>query len=107
MGFTAWAENSSPTDQGFDAVMINEDPVMGGSILIEAKKLKNPVSVQYIRALAGAVDSERATKGFLVTNSRFTTSARDFAARSGRIQLIDGRALQSLLSQHLGVEADL
>ena len=107
IGFTAWAENRASTDRGFDAVTINEDPVMGGSVLIQVKKIKGPVSVESISALAGAVDHERATKGFLVTTSRFTPSAREFAARSGRIELIDGRSLQALLSQHLGVEAEL
>ncbi|WP_374707161.1 restriction endonuclease [Streptomyces sp. Y2F8-2] len=107
MGFTAWAENRASGDRGFDAVTINEDPVMGGSVLIQAKRIKRPVSVESLRSLAGAVDFERATKGFFVTTSHFTSAAYDFAARSGRIQLIDGRSLQSLLSQYLGIQADL
>nr|WP_143657500.1 restriction endonuclease [Streptomyces sp. alain-838] len=107
MGFAAWTENRFSGDRGFDAVAINEDPVMGGPVLIQVKKIKRSVSIEHIMSLVGAVESERATKGVLVTTSHFTSDAREYAARSGRIQLIDGRSLQSLLLEHLGIEVEL
>ncbi|MGK5694283.1 restriction endonuclease [Streptomyces sp. URMC 128] len=106
MGFTAWAESTS-TDRGFDAVMINGDPVMGGSVLVQAKNVDRPVQVISVRGFAGVIEHERATKGVFVTTSHFTQGALEFAARSGRMELIDGRSLQSLLSEHLGMEVDL
>ncbi|MEW2317062.1 restriction endonuclease [Streptomyces bauhiniae] len=107
MGFAAWTDNKFSGDRGFDAVAINEDPVMGGPVLIQVKRIKRPVSIEHIMSLVGAVESERATKGVLVTTSHFTSDAYEYAARTGRIQLIDGRSLQSLLHEHLGIEVEL
>ncbi|MFF9222130.1 restriction endonuclease [Streptomyces viridosporus] len=106
MGFAAWTDSSVTQDRGFDAVAINEDPVMGGPVLIQVKRSQRPVSVEHIRALSGVVELQKATKGVLVTTSHFTRAAHEFAARNGRIQLIDGRSLQSLFSERLGLEVD-
>ncbi|MER5908353.1 hypothetical protein ABT150_51655 [Streptomyces mirabilis] len=41
----------------------------------------------------------------LVTASWFGASSHAFATRSGRIDLVDGRAVKALLREHLGIEA--
>jgi hypothetical protein len=46
-----------------------------------------------------------AAKGILVTTAWFGKSSIDFAHRNGRMQLIDGRELKSLLKEYLGIDA--
>lgn len=52
----------------------------GGKYIIQCKRYTAPVAVGIIRDLFGVVTAERASKGVLVTNSRFTREAKDFAA---------------------------
>lgn len=75
----------------FDAVAVNEDPLVGGICAIQAKRYKNVVGVEAVQALAGAMNDKAATKGILVT-------------RNGRMELIDGRNLKAMLLEHLGLD---
>jgi restriction system protein len=40
----------------------------------------------------------------LVTTSWVGAASRDFAARNGRIEIIEGRQLKSMLREHLGLD---
>lgn len=104
MGMKAWVTQAS-RDEGVDAVAVNEDPVVGGICVIQAKRYKNIVGLEAVHALAGAMADKSATKGILVATSWFGKASLDFAARNPRINLIDGRNLKSLLQEHLGIDA--
>nr|WP_232328504.1 restriction endonuclease [Kibdelosporangium sp. MJ126-NF4]CEL22754.1 putative tellurium resistance protein [Kibdelosporangium sp. MJ126-NF4]CTQ89893.1 putative tellurium resistance protein [Kibdelosporangium sp. MJ126-NF4] len=103
MGMKSWATQAS-RDDGVDAVVVNEDPIMGGLCVVQAKRYRKVVPVEAVRALAGVMDDKRASRGVLVTTSWFGKATVDFASRHGRIQLIDRGELKFLLSKHLGLD---
>jgi restriction system protein len=100
MGMKSWVTQAS-RDDGLDAVAVNEDPIMGGVCVIQAKRYRKLVPVESVRALAGTMDDKRAGRGVMVTTSWFGKSSHDFATRHGRIQLIEGPQLKHLLKEHL------
>jgi restriction system protein len=57
-----------------------------------------------VHALAGVMDDMNAAKGVMVTTSWVGKASRDFAARNGRIEIIEGRHLKSMLLEHLGLD---
>ncbi|WP_406690043.1 restriction endonuclease [Saccharopolyspora sp. ID03-671] len=91
-------------DGGVDAVAYNDDPVLSGLCVIQAKRYKDCVNAESVYALSGTMHDKHATKGILVTTSWFGKDSRDFAERTGRMELIDGRGLKSLLKEHLGLD---
>ncbi len=103
MGFKAWRTQSS-RDDGIDAVAVNESPLIGGLCVIQAKRYKDTVPVEAVRAIAGTMHEKKATTGIVVTTSSFGKASYDFAGSVGRIQLIDGRNLKALLREHLGID---
>ncbi|WP_254594766.1 restriction endonuclease [Streptomyces sp. 8P21H-1] len=104
IGLKAWVTQAS-RDDGVDAVATNEDPIMGGLCIIQAKRTKNTVPAEAVRALAGVMHDKAAAKGILVTTASFGKASHDFAQRTGRMQLIDGRGLKALLQEHLNIDA--
>ncbi|MGW4368006.1 restriction endonuclease [Nocardia takedensis] len=101
IGLEAWVTQES-RDDGIDAVVVNRDPVVGGDCIVQAKRYRNIVGVEAVRALAGTIEDKHATRGILVTTSYFGQASRDFATRHGRIQLIEGPELKHLITRHLG-----
>jgi restriction system protein len=92
-------------DEGVDGVAVNEDPIVGGLCIIQAKRYSKIVGLEAVHALAGVMDDKNAAKGVLVTTSWVGKASRDFAARNGsRIEIIEGRHLKSLLREHLGLD---
>jgi restriction system protein len=105
MGLKSWVTQASK-DEGVDGVAINEDPIVGGLCIIQAKRYSRLVEVESVHALAGVMDDMNAAKGVLVTTSWVGKASRDFAARNGnRIQIIEGRELKHLLREHLSIDA--
>jgi restriction system protein len=100
-GMKAWVTQAS-RDDGIDAVATNEDPMTGGLCIIQAKRTKNTVPAEAVRALAGVMHDKAAAKGILVTTAWFGKTSLDFAQRTGRMQLIDGRGLKALLQEQHG-----
>jgi restriction system protein len=89
-----------------DGVAVNEDPIVGGLCIIQAKRYSRIVDLESVHALAGVMDDMNAAKGVLVTTSWVGKASRDFAARNGnRIQIIEGRELKHLLREHLSIDA--
>lgn len=89
-------------DGGVDGV-INQDKLGLDAIFLQAKRYapENSISVDQIRAFAGALDEQNAVKGVFVTTSSFAGPARDYAKRSPKsLVLIDGRELTRLLIDH-------
>jgi restriction system protein len=104
MGMKSWVTQASK-DEGVDGVAVNEDPIVGGLCIIQAKRYSKIVGLEAVHALAGVMDDKNAAKGVLVTTSWVGKASRDFAARNGsRIEIIEGRHLKSLLRQHLGLD---
>ncbi|WP_326585390.1 restriction endonuclease [Streptomyces sp. NBC_00481] len=87
-------------DDGIDAVAVNEEPLIGGLCIIQAKRTKNVVSAETVRSVAGIVNDKSASKGIVVTTAWFGKASWDFAPRN-RVELFDGRHLKALLLKHL------
>lgn len=68
MGMKSWVTQSS-RDEGVDAVVTNEDPIVGGLCIIQAKRYSRIVGLEAVNALAGVMNDKAAAKGVLVTTS--------------------------------------
>lgn len=91
-------------DGGVDCVAYDSRPILGGKVIIQAKRYKNTVGVSAVRDLFGTVHNEGASKGILVTTSGYGKAAYDFA--NGKpIELISGSNLLYLLKEHASIEA--
>jgi restriction system protein len=97
MGFQSKLTRSS-NDGGVDVVAFDPRPILGGKVVIQAKRYKNTVGVSDVRELWGAIDHERAHKGILITTSGYGPEAFKFA-EGKPIELIDGAGLLHLLEQ--------
>lgn len=91
-------------DGGVDCVAFDPRSIFGGKVVIQAKRYRNTVGVSAVRDLFGTVQNEGASKGILVTTSGYGKAAFDFA-RGKPLELLDGRNLLHLLSEHGGIEA--
>jgi restriction system protein len=103
MGLKSWVTQAS-RDDGVDGVAVNEDPIMGGVCVIQAKRYRAIVSTEAVRALAGVMGQLKASRGVLVTTSWFGKASHEFATEHGRIQLIEGNNLKHMLQEHLGLD---
>ena len=91
-------------DGGVDCVAYNLDPILGGKVVIQAKRYKNTVGVSAVRDLYGTLMNEGASKGILVTTSGFGPSCIEFV-KDKPIELLGGTNLLYLLNEHAGLEA--
>ncbi|WP_192809224.1 restriction endonuclease [Actinomadura montaniterrae] len=91
-------------DGGVDCVAYDPRPIMGGKVVIQAKRYRNTVGVSAVRDLYGTLQNEGASKGILVTTSGYGQASFDFA-KNKPIELLDGANLLYLLKEHAGVEA--
>lgn len=90
-------------DGGVDVVAFDPRPILGGKVVIQAKRYKNTVGVSAVRDLYGTMINEGANKGILVTTSHYGKDAYDFS-KDKPVELIDGGGLLYLLDQN-GVKA--
>lgn len=90
-------------DGGVDCVAFDLRPILGGKVVIQAKRYSNTVGVSAVRDLYGTMMNEGANKGILVSTSGYGSDAHDFA-KDKPIELIDGGGLLYLLEQN-GVQA--
>lgn len=95
----------SSKDGGVDVVAFDLRPVLGGKVIIQAKRYKNVVGVSAVRDLYGTMMNEGANKGILVTTSGYGPDAFEFS-KDKPIELIDGGQLLYMLQQ-VGVEAKI
>ena len=93
-------------DGGVDCVAYDARPILGGKVVIQAKRYKNTVGVSAVRDLFGTVQNEGASKGILVTTSGYGAASFDFAAGKP-LELLDGANLLFLLQEHAGIEAKI
>lgn len=84
-------------DEGIDGI-INEDRLGLDTLYIQAKRWDGVVGRPEVQRFAGALQGQRARKGILITTSRFSEEAREYAARiDSKIVLIDGDRLAELM----------
>jgi restriction system protein len=103
MGLEAKLTRAS-RDGGVDCVAFDPRPVLGGKVVIQAKRYKNVVDVSAVRDLYGTLHNEGASKGILVTTSHFGKAAYDFV-QGKPLELLDGANLLYLLKEYAGIEA--
>jgi len=103
IGMKSWVTQAS-RDEGVDGVAVNEDPIVGGLCIIQAKRYSKIVGLEAVHALAGVMEHKRAAKGVLATTSWVGKASRDFAAANGRIEIIEGRNLKAMLKEHLNLD---
>ena len=107
-GLESWttkqATKQASADGGIDAVMVNRDPILGGSTIVQAKRYSRVVSVSHIRALIGLMEETRAGHAVLITTSWFSAGSQAKAEENGRIELIDGHRLKGLARESLGID---
>ncbi|BDT67197.1 hypothetical protein os1_13680 [Comamonadaceae bacterium OS-1] len=94
----------SSRDGGVDAVAFDTRPVLGGKVVIQAKRYRDTVGVSAVRDLYGTMMNEGANKGILVCTSRYGPDAYNFS-KDKPIELIDGGGLLYLLREHAGTHA--
>ena len=94
MGFAAELTTRT-ADGGIDIVARSEQPLFKGKYIIQCKKWTKPVGEPVIRDLFGVMTAERANKGILITTSRFTAAAIEFA-KDKPLELIAGEAWAQL-----------
>jgi restriction system protein len=97
-------QTRSSRDGGVDVVAYDTRPVIGGKVVIQAKRYRHTVGVSAVRDLFGTMNHEGANKGILVSTSGYGPDAYDFI-RGKPIELIDGGGLLYYLEQHAGVKA--
>lgn len=93
-------------DGGVDCVAWDTRPVLGGKVVIQAKRYKNTVGVAAVRDLFGTVHNEGAVKGILVATSGYGKASFQFA-EGKPLELLDGSNLIYLLGEHAGIEAKI
>ena len=86
-------------DGGVDCVAWDMRPVIGGKVVVQAKRYKHTVGVSAVRDLYGTLLNEGAAKGLLVTTSGFGAASFEFA-KNKPLELIDGSNLIFLLKEH-------
>ncbi len=89
-------------DGGIDG--INQDPLGLEKVYIQAKRWSSQVGEPEIRNFSGSLDAKGAAKGVFITNSTFSSTAketaRNISAGNKLIRLIDGQELVKLMIQH-------
>jgi restriction system protein len=93
-------------DGGVDCVAYDPRPILGGKVVIQAKRYKNTVGVSAVRDLFGTMQNEGASKGILVTTSGYGKASFDFA-EGKPLELLSGSNLLYLLAEHAGMEAKI
>ncbi|MHB8070617.1 MAG: restriction endonuclease [Candidatus Cryosericum sp.] len=73
-------------------------------IVVQAKRYGGSVGIAAVQEVLGAVQYYHGTRGMVVTNSGFTESARELAARSG-VDLWDRQRLASAMARTTGRRA--
>jgi restriction system protein len=91
-------------DGGVDVVAFDKRPILGGKVVIQAKRYRHTVGVAAVRDLYGTMMNEGANKGILVTTSGYGSAAFNFVTDKP-IELIDGGGLLYLLENHSGTRA--
>lgn len=99
-------QTQASRDGGVDCVAFDPRPVLGGKVVIQAKRYKHTVGVSAVRDLFGTMQNEGASKGILVTTSGYGGASFEFA-EGKPLELLSGANLLHLLQEHAGIEAKI
>lgn len=69
----------------------------GSRAIVQCKKWNKPIGVDVVREVYGVLKSERASKAYIVTTSRFTKGASEFARGKRSLELVSGERLRRWL----------
>jgi restriction system protein len=97
-------QTQASRDGGVDVIAYDTRPILGGKVVIQAKRYRHTVGVSAVRDLFGTMMNEGANKGILVSTSGYGSAAFNFA-KDKPIELIDGGGLLYLLEHHADVRA--
>jgi restriction system protein len=97
-------QTQASRDGGVDCVAFDPRPILGGKVVIQAKRYKHTVGVSAVRDLFGTMQNEGASKGILVTTSGYGKASFQFA-EGKPLELLSGSNLLYLLAEHAGIEA--
>ena len=97
-------QTQASRDGGVDCVAYDARPILGGKVVIQAKRYKHTVGVSAVRDLFGTMQNEGASKGILVTTSGYGKASFQFA-EGKPMELLSGTHLLYLLAEHAGIEA--
>ena len=90
-------------DGGVDVVAQDTTPLVGGDVIVQVKRYRSPVGPEVVRDLFGTLHHRGASRGLLVTTSRFGPDAHEFAAGKP-LRLVSGAELLDLLGRY-GIDA--
>ena len=93
-------------DGGVDCVAYDPRAILGGKVVIQAKRYRNTVGVSAVRDLYGTMINEGASKGILVSTSGYGKAANDFI-QNKPLELISGENLLYLLATFADVHAKI
>jgi restriction endonuclease Mrr len=85
-------------DQGGD--LVGTSP-QGLRTVVQAKRWKNALGISVVQELLGAMLHYGCHQGLIITNSTFTSAARNLAAKDSRITLCGGRWLEEQVNKYL------
>jgi restriction endonuclease Mrr len=85
-------------DQGGD--LVGTSP-QGLRTVVQAKRWKKSLGISVVQELLGAMLHYGCHQGLIITNSTFTSAARNLAAKDSRITLCDGRWLEEQARKYL------
>lgn len=94
-------DTSRSLEAGVDLIAFKSDPIVGETkTLIECKSFgpKHIVGVSPVESLNFLVRQSNASKGILITNSRFSDLATEFVKNHPYIELVDRTKIRELLS---------
>jgi len=87
-------------DEGIDGI-IKEDKLGLDIVCVQAKRWIPNVGRDKVSEFGGSLDTKKASKGVMLTTSRFTDEAKDYVSRSTKqIVLVDGHRLADLMIDH-------
>ena len=102
MNYTVSVTKSS-YDEGIDVNAEKNELGQKEKIVIQCKRYtKQTIGVGDIRNLLGVVNDKKATKGILITTSKFSSESRKFEKNNPSLELIDLSDLMKLLNSYLG-----
>ena len=93
-GYVDVSGTSATGDQGADLIVKHE----GRTIIIQAKRWESVVGNKAVQEVIGAMQFYAGDEGWVVTNSKFTQSAKALAQKA-KIRLIDGDDLKEWVNK--------
>jgi restriction system protein len=65
IGMKSWVTQAS-RDEGVDGIATNEDPIVGGLCIIQAKRYSKIVGLEAVHALAGVMEDKNGVDGTFI-----------------------------------------